>query len=278
MTNLPFTGKFKITKFYGVPGNYKAKYHTGIDIVGISNSNVYSVCDGTVKEIHNIDDNSYGKYVKIIDNATQKIFLFAHLDKIFVKKNTLVNRLSIIGKMGSTGNSSGPHTHIELRSATDKYGEDENPANYMGLINCSLDTIYNSSSFQLNVSKIPNLKYASYCQNLEWQKEKKNGEMSGLYGQGLRIEAIIINADIPIQYRVYIENKWSEWFSNGCMAGIIEKSQKIEALEIQSSKNTIIGQGYVENIGYQDEVCGTQIIIGTTNKNLRLEGFKLKFL
>lgn len=125
---------------------------------------------------------------------------------------------------------------------------------------------------------IPNMTYNAHCQNLGWQEEKKNGEMAGLPGQSLRIEALIINADIPVQYRVHMEGRgWSDWVPNGCTAGTIGESRRIEALEIISSKNVIVGQGHVQNIGDQSEVRGTQIMIGTTGQGLRLEGFRLKF-
>lgn len=277
MTNLPFTGKFKITKFYGEKDSrYKAGYHTGIDLVGLTNSYVYSVCDGIVKKINNLDNNAYGKYIKIEDSMSGKIFLFAHLDRIRVKKGQKVNRASIIGIMGKTGNSRGKHTHIELRSDEDVYGKDEDPGIYMGLTNCEKNVEYNSSDFQIKEDK--NLVYNSHCQNLGWQGERKNGEMSGLYGQGLRIEAIIINADINIQYRVHMsEIGWGNWVSNGYMAGTIGESRAIEAIEIQSSIWNLIGQGYVENLGYLPKVEGTNITIGTTGKKLRLEGFKIQF-
>lgn len=277
MTNLPFTGNFKITQFYGKPGAYAAGYHTGIDIVGITSPSVYSVCDGTVK--YTGLDDSYGNYVKIIDSITGKVFLFAHLKSIAVSKGQTVNRATVIGIMGSTGNSGGAHTHIEMRTSADVYGQQEDPAPYMGLSNCQEDVVYNSADFQITPPEpIPNMMYAAHCQNLGWQEEKRNGEMAGLYGQGLRVEAIIINADINIQYRVHMAEKgWSDWVPNGCMAGTIGESRAIEAIEIQSSKNVIVGQAYVENIGYQNEVRGTQITIGTTGQALRIEGFRLKF-
>lgn len=279
MTNLPFTGNFKVTKFYGERGNYSAGYHTGIDIVGISSTNIYSVCNGTIKTLYKEVDKNYGKYVKITDSDTGKVFLFAHLasinDKLAV--GDAVTRATVIGVMGNTGNSYGAHTHIKMRTANDRYGEQEDPASYMKLVNITKGTIYNSNNFQ--IENIPNMMYAAHCQNLGWQEEKRNRQMAGLYGQGLRIEAIIINADINIQYRVHMAGiGWRAWVPNGCMAGTIGESRAIEAIEIQSSKNTMVGQGYVENIGYQGEVKGTQIMIGTTGQGLRLERFRLKFI
>lgn len=272
MTNLPFSGQFRVTLPYGVAGNYQAGYHTGIDLVGDTNTTVYNVCDGIVKTVSY--SSSYGNYVKVTDSSTGKVFLFAHLSSVSVSVGNSVSRTSVIGIMGSTGNATGPHLHLELRTPADVYGSQENPATYMGIPN--VVGTYNSANYQ--ISTPPNMMYAAHCQNLGWQEEKRNGEMAGLYGQGLRIEAIIINADINIQYRVHMAEKgWGDWVPNGCMAGTTGESRAIEAIEIISSSNTMVGQGYVENIGYQSEVRGTHITIGTTGQALRLEGFRIKF-
>lgn len=282
MTNLPFTGQFKVNLLYGVKGDYKnpQKIHTGIDLKGVpdSNTNIYSVCDGIVKFAGPSDD--YGNYVKIIDSVTGKVFLFAHLKSYTVKAGDIVSRATIIGEMGNTGNSTGPHLHLEMRTPADIYGQQENPAPYiMGISNPIVGKIYNSEDFQITPpAPIPNMMYSAHCQNLGWQEEKRNGDWAGLLGQGLRVEALIINADINIQYRVHMAGKgWSDWVPNGCMAGTIGESRAIEAIEIQSSRNVIVGQAYVENIGYQNEVRGTQITIGTTGQALRIEAFRLKF-
>lgn len=271
MTNLPFNGQFKVT-------NILTSSHPGIDLVGLSDTTVYGVCNGTVRSIKYLQD-SYGTHVTVIDSATGKIFIFAHLASVNsnLQVGSSVTRTTKIGVMGSTGNSTGPHLHLELRDSNYTYSTAhlQGLIEYLGIPN-AIGT-YNSANYQ--IESIPNIMYAAHCQNLGWQEEKRNGEMAGLYGQGLRIEAIIVNADINIQYRVHMADKgWGDWVPNGCMAGTTGESRAIEAIEIQSSKNTLVGQGYVENIGYQSEVRGTQITIGTTGQSLRLEGFRLCFV
>ena len=283
MTNLPFNGQFRITCEYGrknTPNlSWSAGYHTGVDIVGDTNTTVYCVCDGTVlQKVTNA--KGYGNYVTVRDSSTQKVFLFAHLasfdENLIVGK--AVNRATKIGVMGRSGLSqnAGKHLHIELRSSRNVYGEQEDPTPYMmGISNPIIDHKYNSADFQISTL---NISYDSYCQNILWHGEKHNWEMSGPYGNFLRIEAVIINADIPVQYRVHMEGiGWGPWVPNGCMAGTTGESRRVEAIEIQSSSAPLVGQGYVENIGFQNEVRGTQIVIGTTGQGLRLEGFRLKF-
>jgi len=134
MTNLPFSGRFKVTQPYGVKSNgYIAGYHTGIDLVGISSDIVYSVSTGQVimARIY----GSYGFSVKVRDNITKKVYLFGHLRKMFVKVGDRVTRTSKIGLMGNTGNSRGVHLHFEVRTPEDKYGWQENPCNWLGIPN-----------------------------------------------------------------------------------------------------------------------------------------------
>lgn len=277
MTNLPFTGYFTVTAYNGMVMS-SGKIHDGMDLVG-NNPLIYGICNGTVVR-KRLLNNSYGYHIFIKDNDTGYLFVLAHFSEIYVNENDSITRTTILGKMGHTGNATGDHVHIEM--FTGNY-ENRSPVNhllagYLGIPGNTTGT-YNSNDFQITPPEpIPNMMYAAHCQNLGWQEEKRNGEMAGLYGQGLRVEAIIINADINIQYRVHMAEKgWSDWVPNGCMAGTIGESRAIEAIEIQSSKNVIVGQAYVENIGYQNEVRGTQITIGTTGQALRIEGFRLKF-
>lgn len=80
----------------------------------------------------------------------------------------------------------------------------------------------------------PNMTYNAYCQNYGWHGEKKNGEMAGAFGQSLRVEAVIINADINIQYRVHMEGiGWGPWVPNGCMAGTTGQCLRLEGFSLK---------------------------------------------
>ena len=127
--------------------------------------------------------------------------------------------------------------------------------------------------------KTDNIKYEVHVQNIGWQTCRENGELAGTTGQGLRIEAIKIYADIPIKYRVHMEGKgWGEYVSNGCLAGTIGESRRIEAIEIESSSKPIKAQAHIENIGDQETIKGTNIKIGTEGQDLRLEALRLEFI
>lgn len=87
-------------------------YHTGIDIANKIGTDIVSSTDGVVSKIV-LDDKYYGNYIEIsIDDI---IFKYAHLSEILVNENDVVTQNKIIGKMGSTGMSTGPHLHFEIR-------------------------------------------------------------------------------------------------------------------------------------------------------------------
>lgn len=275
MTNLPFSGKFKVTCEYGRKNSGSLKWakgsHPGVDLVGKDSTEIYATCDG---KIHRTGyDKSYGNYVVIKEDNANRYHWFCHLKRI-LKTYGKVSRFTIIGIMGATGNVTGAHLHYEIRNASNKYGDDQNPATYMGLPNVVGE--YHSKDYQLNENY---LRYDAHIQNIGWQGEQENGEIAGTEGKGLRVEAIIINSNISIQYRVHIQDKgWSEFVPNGCMAGTTGESLRVEALEIISSSKPIRAQAHVEKIGWQEPVEGTQIKIGTEGQALRLEALKLEFI
>ncbi len=86
-------------------------YHTGIDIAAESGTDIKSSFDGIVTLVSNEGD--YGKHLKVrCNNVTM---LYAHCSKILVKEGQIVGKGQIIAKVGSTGNSTGPHLHFEIR-------------------------------------------------------------------------------------------------------------------------------------------------------------------
>lgn len=271
-TNLPFNGEFKITNEYRKPSkNYIAGFHTGIDLVGKTSKDVYSVCDGKVI-MASQSYGEYGKAVKIKDNVTGKIFLFAHLRSIAVKVNQAVSRVTRIGVMGNTGNSNGAHLHIEMRTSADKYGQVEDIAKYMGIPN--KEGTYNSSDYQIGKG----IKYRVHIQDIGWQEPKENGEIAGTEGKEKRIEAIEIYSDLPIEYRAHVEGKgWLPWVKNGEMAGTEGEGRRLEAVDIKSSK-PIIAKAHIQNLDWQDEITGTEIRIGTVGESLRLEALTLEYV
>lgn len=103
----------------------KPALHGGIDIKGKIGDKVEATAAGKVV-FTGYDRGGYGHYVKIShDNNYESIF--GHLSKITVKKGDTVKRRQVIGLLGNSGRSTGPHLHYELRYK----GRHINPARYM---------------------------------------------------------------------------------------------------------------------------------------------------
>ena len=90
--------------------------HTGIDVAnpyGQVGDPIHPFMEGTVTYAGEIWWG-YGKHI-VIDNGDNISSLYAHLDKIYVYKGQKVKLTDVIGKEGSTGWSTGPHLHFEIR-------------------------------------------------------------------------------------------------------------------------------------------------------------------
>ncbi len=146
ITNLPLNNIFGITSAYKQVNTKLWKtYHKGMDFVG--SDDVYSVCNGTVKVI-GWDEDGWGRYVTIEPTGFPELrFIFAHFEKngVKVKVGDKVTRTTIIGKMGSTGNSTGKHLHIELRHNN----VDVDISKYLGIPN-KIATNLNANNFKVN--------------------------------------------------------------------------------------------------------------------------------
>ena len=88
------------------------KYHTGLDIANKANTEIFSATRGTVTKIE-YNNKYYGNNIEITTNDV--VFKYAHLNEILTSEGKTVDNSTIIGKMGSTGYSTGPHLHFEIR-------------------------------------------------------------------------------------------------------------------------------------------------------------------
>lgn len=111
---------YRIHPIYG----YK-KFHSGIDLGASSGTDISSTMYGKV--ISAGYNGGYGNCVIIENGDTQT--LYAHMSSINVKQGQTINSGQKIGEVGSTGASTGPHLHYEVK----KNGEVVDPAPYLGL-------------------------------------------------------------------------------------------------------------------------------------------------
>ena len=117
----PSDNTYRVASYYGMrlhPVYKVMKLHKGIDIAASKNTNILASADGTVTYVGN-DSDGYGKYF-IIYHGTDKdgvkiSTLYAHCNKILVKKGDSVKRGDIVGLVGKTGCATGYHIHYEVR-------------------------------------------------------------------------------------------------------------------------------------------------------------------
>ena len=113
-----------ITSRYGVSSRIRKSTHTGLDISAVTGTDIKVVADGTV--ISAEYSGSYGYLVKV-DHGNGVETWYAHTSKMYVKKGDTVKAGDVIAAVGSTGNSTGPHLHLEIRVN----GEHVDPQDYL---------------------------------------------------------------------------------------------------------------------------------------------------
>lgn len=89
-------------------------FHDGIDL-RFGNGVVYSMLPGKVAAVHH-GNTGYGNYV-ILDHGNLRC-LYGHLGEIYAKEGTMVQAGAVVGVVGSSGRSTGPHLHIQLQRLT----------------------------------------------------------------------------------------------------------------------------------------------------------------
>jgi murein DD-endopeptidase MepM/ murein hydrolase activator NlpD len=104
----------KIGTAWHVPGkHWSVGYHTGVDFPVPVGTDVLAVADGLVANAN--WGKAYGTQI-VQDLGDQTFFIYAHLSKSLVKPGDKITKGQLIGKSGNTGNSTGPHLHVERRN------------------------------------------------------------------------------------------------------------------------------------------------------------------
>ncbi|MFD7523291.1 M23 family metallopeptidase [Paenibacillus chitinolyticus] len=116
-----------VTSGFGVrqdPFTGRPNVHTGLDIDGELNDPVYAAADGTVTAAGY--DSQHGNHIRI-DHTRGIETEYLHLNKMEVQTGSTVRKGQIIGRVGTTGRSTGTHLHYEVH----KNGSKINPSPYL---------------------------------------------------------------------------------------------------------------------------------------------------
>ncbi|MBQ8043597.1 MAG: peptidoglycan DD-metalloendopeptidase family protein [Clostridia bacterium] len=125
-----------VTQGYGVYNYalYGNSMHTGIDIADNSKPNIYPYKAGTVVKVV-YGNTGYGYYVIVShgkdENGNELQTLYAHMSKINVSVGQQVTQSTALGRMGTTGLSTGIHLHFEIRVLNGSKMTRYNPAYYI---------------------------------------------------------------------------------------------------------------------------------------------------
>ena len=158
-SRIPLNGMFRITCEFGEEGNWKAGWHTGVDLVN-DEQIIYSPAFGIVDKIG--FDASYGNYVQILEDDGSHHWL-CHLSEVWCSLGETVKPTDKIGKMGATGNATGVHLHYEIRNESNKYADVVDPCDYMGIPNER--GTYDEKDFSVYGDELKSLRYATNLRN-----------------------------------------------------------------------------------------------------------------
>ena len=120
--SIPVSGS--ISSRFGASSSRRSGSHTGLDIACPAGTGIRPISSGTV--IFASYNGSYGNLIKV-DHGNGIQSWYAHCSSINVGVGQTVGPGSVIGAVGSTGNSTGPHLHLEIRIN----GAPVNPQNYL---------------------------------------------------------------------------------------------------------------------------------------------------
>lgn len=118
---LPVTSGYHVAARYGAVGSW-SRYHTGIDFAAPVGRSIYAVASGTVTNAGRGSASWAGNYVSI-RHADGRSTLYAHMSRVSVHLGEHVSAGHVVGAIGLTGRTFGPHLHFELYPAGAKPGD-----------------------------------------------------------------------------------------------------------------------------------------------------------
>lgn len=109
------------------PISKEVTFHAGIDIAKLTGTELVSIIDGKVIQT-GYDANGYGHYIVVEEERSKQTVLYGHCNSLIVIAGEEVKLGQKIATIGSSGKSTGPHVHLEIR---DSSGNKLNPYFYL---------------------------------------------------------------------------------------------------------------------------------------------------
>jgi len=121
--SFPINSKFGLRRLGGEPG---ARMHRGVDIAAPKGTSIFAAAEGRVIRAGH-DPAGFGRFVEI-RHPNGLTTLYAHMSRVDVATGDELSAQERVGLVGSTGFSTGPHLHFEVR----RNGEALNPSKFIG--------------------------------------------------------------------------------------------------------------------------------------------------
>lgn len=106
-------------------GGFVAELHRGVDIAVPAGTRVRPILSGRVRFAGTMD--GYGNVIWI-DHGPDLLSVYAHLSEIAVEPGQRITKATVIGMSGATGNTTGPHLHLEVW----RWGREVDPVHFLG--------------------------------------------------------------------------------------------------------------------------------------------------
>jgi murein DD-endopeptidase MepM/ murein hydrolase activator NlpD len=118
---VPLLGAYKVSSGFGErsdPFTSKPSFHPGVDFSADEGTPVLATNDGEVSKVFLKDDGGeYGKYIEL-SHKNNVVTKYGHLSEILVQQSQSVKKGDVLGLVGNTGRSTGPHLHFEILLAS----------------------------------------------------------------------------------------------------------------------------------------------------------------
>ncbi len=113
---LPPLARYSFSARFGQSGSWASGYHTGLDFAAPQGAPIRAVESGVVAHagLDEVQGAAYGNLIRLAHSPTLQTW-YAHISEVLVKKGQRVTKGQVIGRVGSTGRSTGPHLHMEVR-------------------------------------------------------------------------------------------------------------------------------------------------------------------